>query len=178
MHAHKCLLQCGRAIISEKTMKVLISILMLSGLAGYAAAQSCRPAELHYFVRDTNGKFLTEAQLQKIAKDMPSPAPKVNALAIAADGSLVGYSAKPTRSTRPALSLADAKTCQLKIAEWTLKYHGRTMTLLFDLDYERRAYIFDSLPFRSGTYRLDQSGLTDADNSEIIPASRWKRVPR
>lgn len=159
-------------------MKVVISILLLCGLAGYSAAQSCRPAELHYFVRDMNGKLLTEARLQTIAKTMTPPVPDVTALAIAADGSLVGYSAKPTRSTRPALSFADAKSCHLKVAEWTLVYRGRTMHLIFDLDFERRAYTFDSLPFRSGTYRLDKNGLENAANDEIIPASRWKRAQR
>ena len=159
-------------------MKVLISILLLSGFAGYAAAQSCRPAELHYFVRDANGKFLSQAQLQTVAKGMSAPVPDVTESAIAADGTLVGYSVKPARSTRPALSFADAKTCQLKIGDWTLTYRGRTMKLLFGLDYERRAYTFDSLPFRSGTYRLDKSGLTEVGNDEIIPASRWKRVRR
>jgi len=159
-------------------MKVLISILLLSGLAMCAAAQSCRPAELHYFVRDSNGKFLTALQLATVAKAMSAPVPDVTEMALAADGSLVGYSAKPTRSTRPALSFADAKTCRLKVDEWTLTYRGRTMHLIFDLDYERRAYTFDSIPFRTGAYRLDKSRLDDSANDQIISASSWKRVRR
>ena len=159
-------------------MKTLILLSIILTALTYSAAQSCRPAELHYFVRDANGKFLTEAQLQVITKAMSVPVPSVTAMAIAADGSLVGYSAKASKFTRPALSFADAKTCHLKVDEWTLIYRGRTMRLLFDLDYERRAYTFDSLPLRRGTYRLDKTGLDDAANDEIIPATRWKRVKR
>ena len=52
------------------------------------------------------------------------------------------------------------------------------MRLIFDLDLERRSYTFDSVPFSNGTYRLDQTNLTDTDNNQIIPANRWKKVTK
>jgi hypothetical protein len=159
-------------------MRIFIMPLIIFATFAFVDAQSCRPAELNYFVRDSNGRLLTESQLKSIARRMSTPVPSVTIVGLAANGKLVGYSGKPAKSTQAALSYTDAKTCHLKIDEWSLSYRGRTMRLIFDLDLERRAYTFDSLPFRSGTYRLDQEELAATDNNEVISASRWKRVRR
>jgi hypothetical protein len=159
-------------------MRILLPIVLLFVACIDAAAQSCRPAELHYFVRDESGKQLSETRLKGVARRMPRPAPTVSMLGLTDDDTLVGYSGKPAKTTRAALSYADAETCHIKVGGWTLSYGGKTMRLIFDLDFERRAFAIESLPFRAGTYHLDQKGLADTANNEIIPASRWKRVRR
>ena len=159
-------------------MKTLLCLLLISASCIFAQAQSCRPAELNYIVRDEKGKMMTEADTQKVFAQMPKPAQGVHTLDVAADGTLVGYSARPAASKIAAIYYVDAKTCQLKIDEFTLKHAGRTMRLIFALDLERRSYTFDSVPFQTGTYRLDQTNLTDTDNNSIIPATRWKKVTK
>jgi hypothetical protein len=77
-----------------------------------------------------------------------------------------------------AIFFVDAATCRIKVGEVVLTRGRETMRLLFNLDIDRRAYTIDSLPFRSGTFRLDQKGLTDTDQNDIVPASRWKRAKR
>src|SRR5690348_8326288 len=92
-----------------------------------APAQSCRPAEVDYIVRDEKGKVMTEGETQKVFAQMPKPAQGVHTLDVAADGTLVGYSAKPAASKLASIYYVDAKMCHLKVGQLTLKHAGRTM---------------------------------------------------
>jgi hypothetical protein len=161
-------------------MKTIVSLLMIFAgfsLLNEAAAQSCRPAVLDYLVRDAKGKNLTEAELQKVYKTMTPAADGVTMVGFAADGTLVGYSAKETRSKLAAINYANAAECRIKVTEFTIKHAGKTMHLVFDLDIDRRAYVIDSLPFQNGTFRLDQTGLSDDRYYDhIVPAKSWKKI--
>jgi hypothetical protein len=162
-------------------MRRLGPLLILSALFfsyGGASGQSCRPAVLDYIVRDAKGRNLSEVELHAVVRKMPRPAQGVETVAFAADGTLVGYSAKETSSKLFAIYYADAASCHIKVGEITLTNAGRTMRLIFDLDIDRRTYVIDSLPFQTGTFRLDQTGLSDANSDRVIPAAKWKKVGR
>ena len=161
-----------------KTLFAVMGILACCAFVPEADAQSCRPAVLSYIVRDAKGKNLSEAELQAVHKQMRGqPADGVDAIALAADGSLVGYSAKETKTEFAAITYADAAECKLKIGEFTLGYAGKTMRLIVNLDIDRRTYVIDSLPFRNGTFKLDQKGLSsEAYYDQIVPAKRWKKI--
>jgi hypothetical protein len=160
-------------------MKTLILTLLI--LAAYAPVsealgQSCRPAVLGYFVRDAKGKNLTEEQLQALTKEMPQPAPEAVLIGLAADGSLVGHSTKPTKTKIASLHRSDAVDCQLNVGEMTLQHDGMTMRLIFNLEIYRRAYYFDALPFQNGTFELDKNSLTESSSDKIISAKAWKKI--
>jgi hypothetical protein len=63
----------------------------------------------------------------------------------------------------PALEFANAGTCTLNLPRVELEYHGKKMTLIFNMIIERhqddRRLVIDSLPFRNGTFVMDLSGV-------------------
>ena len=122
---------------------------------------------------------MSEAALESVRKQMAQPAGEVSIVSLAADGEIISqYSAeaKAAKTRLPALSYVDARSCELDVKEVTLRRAGRTMRLLFNLHLDRRALVIDSLPFRQGTFELDQKGLSEEDSSRVIPAKRWKKV--
>lgn len=161
---------------------LFISVLLLSAphLAAHAAyGQSCRPAVLEYIVRDRKGRNLSEAALEAVRKQMAQPAGEVSLVSLAADGEIISeYSAeaKEAKTRLPALSYVDARSCELDVKEVTLRHAGKTMRLIFNLHINRRALVIDSLPFQQGTFELEQKGISEEDNSRVIPAKRWKKV--
>jgi hypothetical protein len=157
-------------------MKTIISCLLMLMSCCAAYAQSCRPAELNYIVRDDQGNVMSETTLKRVFKEVKPPTSGVGSVAFAEDGKLVGYSDKEPKRTVPAIYFADAAECKLKVGEVVLTNGGDTMRLVFDLDIDRRAYTIDSIPFRRGTFRLDQKGLADIDQNDLVPATRWKKV--
>ena len=76
------------------------------------------------------------------------------------------------------LEFANASTCTLSFPQVEIEYHGKKMTLIFNVDIERhqddRRKVVDSLPFRNGTYVLDLSGWS-VSRDKMIPASSWKK---
>ena len=77
----------------------------------------------------------------------------------------------------PALGLSNAATCTLHLTEVELKYKGRTMRMIFNIDIARyqkdRRQAIDSLKFQNGVFQLD---LTKWPHHEekLIPATYWK----
>jgi len=159
-----------------EVMKTCIAIFLLLLASTCIQGQSCRPAAVTYIVRDAKGKTLNDTTLKTIINQVSKPTPQVTSVALAKDGTLVGYSARETAKTLPAIYAADAATCRLKVGEWTLKYAGKTMHLIFDLDLDRTAYTIDSLPFQNGIFQLDQKDLTDLPSDQIVPARTWRKV--
>jgi hypothetical protein len=157
-------------------MKTIISSLLILVSYCAASAQSCRPAELNYIVRDEQGNVMSDTTLRRVFKQVKPPTSGVGSVAFADDGKLVGYSGKEPKRTLPAIYFADAAECKLKVGEVVLNNGGDTMRLLFNLDIDRRAYTIDSLPFRRGTFRLDQKGLADIDQDDLVPATRWRKI--
>jgi hypothetical protein len=158
--------------------KLLLTFLMLAACAwaGEAFGQSCRPAVLGYFVRDAKGKNLSEEQLRSISKQMSPPVPEPAQVAVATDGTLVGYSTRPTKMKLAALHMSDSGDCQLSVGEMTLRHNGMSMRLIFNLQIYRRAYYIDSLRFQNGTFELDKQNLSESRSDEIISAKVWKKI--
>lgn len=166
-------------------MKTLILVLLaLTSFTSInqAYGQSCRPAVLKYVVRDEKGKYLSMTELEAVYKQMP-PAQSVNSVTrgvstvrLTKKGTLVGYSTEATKTELPAIYYAEAGECRLKISEFTLEHAARKMHLIFDLDIDRRTFAIDSLPFQNGTFKLDQTGLSNAYYEKIVSARRWKKV--
>jgi len=79
----------------------------------------------------------------------------------------------------PVLEFANAGTCTLNLPRLDLEYHGKKMTLIFNINIERsqvdRRPVVDSLPFQEGTYVLDLSGWSRS-RDKMIPATRWKKL--
>jgi len=159
-------------------MKIFISIFVIFLSWSFVNAQSCRPAELNYIVRDERGNVLSESMLHKVFRDVKPPTSGIGTVAFTEDGKLVGYSGKDPAKTLPAIFFVNAASCQITVGEVALTRGKETMRLVFNLDINRRAYTIDSLPFRRGTFRLDQKGLSDIDQKELVPASRWKKAKR
>jgi hypothetical protein len=143
---------------------------------GHGYGQSCRPAELNYIVRDASGNVMSDTMLKEVFKQMKPPTSGVGEVAFASDGRLVGCSGKEPAVTMADIFFVDANTCKMTVGEVALTRGSDTMRLIFDLDIDRRAYTVDSVPFRAGTFRLDQKGLADIDQSSVVPAERWKKV--
>ena len=157
----------------------VLLLLALHPSANEAHGQSCRPAVLEYTVRDEKGKYLSEAELESVRKRMAQPAGGVSTVSFAGDGEVISeYSAeaKEAKTKSPALYYADAKSCELDVKEVTLRHAGKTMRLIFNLHIYRRAFVIDSIPFKQGTFELDQKGISEADSSRVIPAKRWKKI--
>jgi hypothetical protein len=72
----------------------------------------------------------------------------------------------------------NAGTCTLNLPRVELEYHGKKMTLIFNMIIERhqddRRLLIDSLPFRNGTFVMDLSGWSHVGD-KMIPATRWKK---
>jgi hypothetical protein len=169
-----------KSLVSPKGL--FASVLLLSAThlsASEAYGQSCRPAVLKYIVRDERGENLSEAEMQAVRKQMAQPAAEVSMVSLSEDGGVYSdYSteAKEAKTKLPALSYADAKSCELNVKELTLQHEGKTMRLIFNMNIYRRAFVIDSLPFQRGTFELDLNDISEEDSSRVIPAKRWKKI--
>lgn len=165
-------------------MKCLLLLLLF--LPATAHAQSCNPASVEYIVRDEKGVVLSKGELQTIYDQMPKQIGDatvgVNEVSFTPD-KLTYYwpeSADWDKGTKvPALLFSNAATCTLHLTEVALKYHGRSMRLLFNVDIARRQedrrQVVDSLRFQNGAFRLDLTKWNHAED-KLIPATHWKRV--
>ena len=149
-------------------------------------AQSCNPASVFYIVRDERGKVVSTSDLALIAAQLPKT---IGDATTGADE----ISVKPDKQTYywhedadyakgskiPALLFANAATCTMHLGDATIKHHGKTMRLIFNIDINRnqddRQQVIDSLRLQNGTFRLDLKGWT-RERDKIIAAKYWKRV--
>jgi hypothetical protein len=166
-------------------MKLLLPLLLLIPFAP-AYAQSCNPASVYYIVRDEKGTVLSKEDLQTMVDQLPK---KIGDATVWS----TEVSFKPDNQTFywpesvdfdkgtkvPALGLSNAATCTLHLTEVELKYKGRTMRLIFNIDIARyqkdRRQAIDSLKFQNGVFQLDLSQWTH-DEQKLIPATYWKRA--
>jgi hypothetical protein len=92
---------------------------------------------------------------------------------------LAGISGLGQREEGSGVGVRDAGTCTLNLPQVELNYHGKTMTLIFNISIERshddRRPVIDSVPFQEGTYVLDLSGWSRS-RDKMISATRWKKV--
>lgn len=149
------------------------------------SAQSCNPAVVDYIVRDENGNVLAAEELKTLHRQLPKTIGNadtaVNEVSFTSDG-LTYYwpeSADWDKGKKvSALEFANAGTCTLNFPQVELGYHGKKMTLIFNISIERhqddRRKVIDSLPFQNGTYVLDLSGWSPSRDT-LIPATFWKR---
>ena len=168
-------------------MKSLLLLLLLIP-SGVSYAQSCNPASVYYIVRDEKGVVLSKEDLQTMVDQLPKKIGDATVWAtevsFAPDKQAFYWpeSVEFDKGNKvPALGLSNAATCTLHLTEVELKYKGRTMRLIFNIDIARyqkdRRQAIDSLKFQNGVFRLD---LTKWPHHEekLIPASYWKRVSR
>src|SRR5262245_45644219 len=164
-------------------MKALLLLLMLVPFST-TYAQSCNPASVYYIVRDEKGAVLSKEELRTIADQLPKTIGDatvgVNEASFKADKQTFYWpeSADWDKGKKvPALLLSNAGTCTLHLTEVELKYHGRTMRLIFNIDIARhqpdRRQTIDSLRFQDGVFSLD---LTKWPHHEekLIPATYWR----
>jgi hypothetical protein len=149
-------------------------------------AQSCNPAVVSYIVRDESGQVLSAAELKTVYEQLPqvigTARTYVGEVSFKDDGKSYYWpeSADWKRGRKvTSLGFANAENCAMLLTEVTLTYHNRKMRLIFNLDVTRtqpdRRQVIDSLPFQTGTFKLDLSGWARSEN-EVTPAERWKRV--
>lgn len=165
-------------------MKCLLLLLLF--LPVTAHGQSCNPASVDYIVRDEKGVVLSKAELETIYDQMPKKIDDatlgVSEVSFTPD-KLTYYwpeSADWDKGAKvPALLFANASTCTLHLTEVVLRYRGRSMHLLFNVDIARRQedrrQVVDSLRFQDGTFRLDLTKWNHAED-KLIPATYWKKV--
>jgi len=150
-----------------------------------APAQSCNPAVVNYIVRDEKGKPLTAAELKVVFAQLPKTIDDAQTamaeVSFAPDGQTFYWPESvdwEKGQKTPALEFANAATCTLQLGQVTLSYHGKQMSLIFNLAIARsqpdRRPVIDSLWFQEGTFRLDLTGWTPARN-KLIPAQRWQK---
>jgi hypothetical protein len=151
---------------------------------GSIYAQACEPASVDYIVRDERGKELGKSELNAVYERMSKLPREVGEVyvgtAILAKDRKTFYSPYSEESKSgeevPVITIFNMVSCRIKFADSTLEYHGKKMRLFFDVDSEQLVHhmVIDSLPFQEGTFKLDLSGLEQADR--VIAATRWKRV--
>jgi len=71
-------------------MKPFISIFVIFLSWSFVNAQSCRPAELNYIVRDERGNVFSESMLHKVFRDVKPPKSGIGTVAFTDDGKLGG----------------------------------------------------------------------------------------
>ena len=167
-------------------LRLIIFLLLSVVLVDVANAQSCNPASVYYLVRDEKGHLLTSEQVKVLVEQLPK---KIGDATVG--DSEVSF--KPDKVTYywpedadwdkgskvPALLLANAGECTMKLSEVTLTHNGKKMILVFNISIDRtqndRRQVVDSLNFQEGTFNLD---LTKWDRSpeKLIPATNWKRA--
>jgi len=151
-----------------------------------ASAQACNPVTVNYIVRDEAGRVLTNTELTEVAAQLPrqigDATTSVTDTSFAPDNKTYYWpedTAWAGGTKVPTLMFANAAICAMHFSEITLHYKNKSMRLIFSIDLPRyqpdRRPVVDSLPFQSGTFRLDLAGWTH-DKDKIIPASRWKRL--
>ena len=164
-------------------MKLLLLLLLLIPF-GSTYAQSCNPASVYYIVRDEKGTVLSKEDLEALVNQLPKKIDDATVwsteVSFAPDKQSFYWpeSVDFDKGTKvPALGLSNAATCTLHLTEVELKYKGRTMRLIFNIDIARyqkdRRQAIDSLKFQNGVFRLDLSKWTH-DEEKLIPASYWK----
>ena len=148
-------------------------------------AQSCNPASVFYIVRDESGKVVSTADLASIAAQLPKTigdaTTGANEISVKPD-KLTHYwheDADFEKGSRmPALLFANAATCTMHLGEVTIKYQGKTMRLIFNINIDRtqddRQQVIDSVRLQDGTFHLDLKGWT-GERETIIPARYWTR---
>jgi hypothetical protein len=120
-----------------------------------AWAQSNRPAVIEYVVRDEAGKLLDPARLEAVSTKKGEEMKPGTALLLHADGTQESVNCLESR--------IDVGGQPVKLSEMTLKYGGKTMRLVFDVTVVEQKRTIDSLPFRSGTFKLQDNKWIEAD---------------
>lgn len=178
----------GLRLRAETVAVLFIALLVLTTVApdNLAHAQSCNPAMVSYFVRDENGRLLTEAALKSVREQLPESVGEARVFtgqtSLAEDGKTFHWneSADWAKGVKvPSLQFINNEACAMRFGEVRLTYRGKKMRLIFNLEITRaqpdRRPVIDSLPFQEGTFALDLNGWSH-QRKAVIPAERWKKV--
>lgn len=163
----------------------LLAVALLLISAGSVDAQYCNPAVVSVIVRDEKGAVLTEDDVKALAATLPQQIGDAEVRAsetrLAPDNkSFYWWDQTEWANGRkvPVISFSNYGTCEMKLGEATLEYHGLKMRLTFNLEITRstndRRPVIEGPKFQNGAFRLDLTGWSHDPNT-IIPAERWKR---
>jgi hypothetical protein len=167
--------------------KRAVLLAVLAGLAftfaaRRAEAQSCRPSQLFYVVRDERGRVMDPAGLQapNFIEDM------IGVVKTARDstGSMaveIGLDKEKTRSlllqkfgSEKVRALYEVRgSCRFsETINFKLTLHQKNMNLILKV---RGAgdFLVDSLPFQQGTFQID---LSNPPGRGFFPATMWRKV--
>jgi len=166
-----------------EVLGILLGLLFLP--LTLVSAQSCNPAVVDYIVRDGQGTIISGEALKTIHQQLPetigNATTAVSDVSFTSDG-ITYYWPESVDWEKgkkvPTLEFANAATCTLNLPRVELVYQGMKMTLIFEINIERkqddRRMVIDSLPFQNGTFILDLSGWSHS-RDKMIPATRWKK---
>lgn len=167
-----------------RVLGILVGLMFLPLTS--VSAQYCNPAAVRYIVRDEQGAVLSTEELKTIHQKLPEKIENADTVVdeVSFKSDEVSYYRRESvdwdkGKKVPALEFVNAGTCTLNLPKVELEYHGKKMTLIFNINIElrqdNRRLVIDSLPFQEGTFVLDPSGLL-LDKDKMIPRSFWKQV--
>jgi len=169
--------------MNTKVLGMFLGLLFLPLTS--VSAQFCNPAVVDYIVRDEKGTVLSGDPLKTIHQQLPetigNAGTAVSEVSFTSDGVTYYWpeSVDWEKGKKvSALAFANASTCTLNLPQVELAYQGMKMTLIFEINIERkqddRRMVIDSLPFQNGTFILDLSGWSRS-RDKMIPATHWKK---
>ncbi|HJP94061.1 MAG TPA: hypothetical protein VJ875_19030 [Pyrinomonadaceae bacterium] len=164
-------------------LAILMGLFLLTSTS--ANAQSCNPAAVSYIVRDEQGSIIGGEELKALHQQLPkiigNADISVGEVSFASDGVTL-YRRESVDWDKgnkvPALEFVNAKTCTLNFPGVDLTYHGKKMSLIFNITIDRsqhdRRPVIDSLPFEEGTFVLDLTSWP-RNEDKMIPVTLWKK---
>jgi hypothetical protein len=154
----------------------VVFALLILGQSSAARAQNVdtRIPDVYYIVRDNKGKIV----------DMSSPGAP---LLLDSNGAWVAAASRANEfdlgggvKVKATALLSKGYRGRSRLEAVTLKYRGKTMRLIFDLEIPRVGASFevDSLPFQEGTFKLDlgQRQYRPLSDWPFFPATAWKKI--
>src|SRR5258708_3361815 len=126
-------------------------------------------ARIDYIIRDSKGHII-DASTLKPSNFVKESAPIVAQRYTAKISFSETGDAKDAAAVM-ALRYEGGVDCKFKLDELTLRMGGKTMHLIFNASFQYGSQIIiDSLPFKEGTFRLEDTSKNE------VPASSWKKV--
>lgn len=165
-------------------LRLLLPFILLVPTA-VAHAQSCNPASLYYIVRNEKGAVLTKAELETVYDQLPKQiddaSVSISEVSFAPDRKTYYWPESvewETGTKVPALLFSNAATCTMNLRTVELKYRGKVMHLVFNVEITRsqddRRQVVDSRKFQNGFFVLDLT-RRKRHRDLMIPASHWAR---
>ena len=138
----------NRHLAAAQRWLVALSFALAWFLPELMPAQSNGPCQIIYLVRDEKGELLDPALLESIAAAKGEEMKPGETFIKNADGTT-------TENVKCLKSRLDIGGKPLRLSELTLKYHGKTMRLSFQLQIVEERRVIDSVPFQESAFKLE-----------------------